>query len=161
MKPRSIFFVGPCHKIDRRSGELFPPFSPESRSGRFLRGLLPANLTGVNVRFENILSTAFFDAAGRECNPKAEHLVQALLAHGLWCDADVVVALGSEVHAAFRIVQSDKKAGNRTNEIVVEFFEHPSYILRRPKMERDRYVQRIAGVVAVLQKTVHSSWASV
>jgi hypothetical protein len=42
MKRVTILFLGPCRKFDPATPKPFPAFSPNSRSGKFLRSAIDA-----------------------------------------------------------------------------------------------------------------------
>jgi hypothetical protein len=138
--------------MNRKTGELFTPFAPTSRSGRYLRDLL-RNRTpvGVEVAFDNILQTAFLDGQGREHNPTPAELADALQVHKLWRGgADVVVALSAAVRGAVQLVASRDLVCGSGRKPVFHFLDHPSYVMRRPRHEREGYAFRIAEILATV-----------
>jgi len=129
----TIYLLGPCHKINRKTGCVHPAFDEAARSGRYLRNAVGvANRGNVRIVYSNILSGAWTDASGQEQLPNLASLVRALPEHPLWVDADVVIGLGGLVRQALEGMQSTPRS--RQPQLV--FLAHPSFILRRPAEER-------------------------
>lgn len=154
MKRATILFLGPCRKFDPATSKPFPAFSPNSRSGKFLRNAIEATAASDNVilRFDNVVPRALFDKEGRERYPSCGELVEELEVHALWRlgSSDVVIGLSSIVGEALQKVQSARlEAGRRPGPTLVRL-EHPSFIMRRPVHERTDYVRR-------LRECIHSA----
>jgi hypothetical protein len=103
-------------------------------------------LNGTEVRFDNILSTAYFDETGQERNPAPDKLVAPLLSHACWSSADVVIALSSGVKAAFELAER-RGLPKHKKAPIIRFLDHPSYIMRRPQAERTAYANRLLMAV--------------
>lgn len=149
----TVYLLGPCHKVDRTTGELHPAFGGASRSGRFLRNILhTCPRRGVAIVFDNIMPSAHFDAAGRETIPDIDELTQTLQDHRLWRDADVVVGFGASVKAALEHVaamtptQTEHACATR-----LVYLPHPSYVLRRPAAERRAFAEQLISALGDLR----------
>lgn len=147
---KTVFLLGPCHKIDRSTGELYPAFGGRSRSGRFLRDILTASpLNDVVVVFDNIMLGGHLNAAGRESIPGVKALAQALQGHRLWQDANAVIGFGTSVKAAFeQIAVSARSQTARALRPRIIYLPHPSYILRRPLTERQTFAEQLTSALA-------------
>lgn len=137
-----MLFVGPCYKINRSTGEVHEPFSLESRSGKFLRSAL--SVDEVEMAFDNVIDGPVLDDAGRERNPSARELVghlrhSPLMQDGEW---DVVVGLSGPVRQAFEMstgLRVRPLEAVRYSSSWFLFADHPSYVMRRPASERQRW----------------------
>lgn len=134
-----IFILGPCRKIDRSTGDLHAPFADGSRSGKFLRSIVSSRAKSMRctVVFDNIIDDSVVDAKGCEYLPSPKTLSLFLGNHVIWTEADVVVALGGDVQRAFAMYF----AGTSSQRCAFELhcLPHPSYIMRRPVGERERF----------------------
>lgn len=153
MKRATILFLGPCRKFDPATSKPFPAFSPNSRSGKFLRNAIEASAASgeVTLRFDNVIPRAVFDKEGRERYPSCGELVEELETHALWRlgSSDVVIGLSSIVGEALHRVQSARlEAGHRAGPTLVRL-EHPSFMMRRPVHERTDYVRRLGECLHV------------
>ena len=139
MRHHKIIVLGPCCKLNKRTGLIHAPFAAESRSGKFLRMILKLNqIDEGDIEFDNIISTAVFDESGKECNPTVDQLVPALVAHRIWKEADVIIALSASVRTAFEMT---KRVEPHISKPTIHFLAHPSYVLRRPQIERSAFVR--------------------
>jgi hypothetical protein len=148
MTQNVVVFLGPCRKVNRRSGDLHPPFSEASPSGKFLRNIVNAAVPGsVRVEYDNILETGVFTTDGQECNPMPEQLLAPLLTHRIWREADVVIAFSSGVREAFEAVKHQLGATGIEASPLIHFLHHPSYMMRRPQSERTAYGSAIRKIL--------------
>ncbi len=148
MTQKTVIFLGPCRKVDRKSGNLHPPFSEASPSGKFLRNIVNGAVPeSVRIEYDNILETGAFTAHGQECIPTPEQLVKPLLTHRIWHEADAVIALSSDVREAFAIVKSQLDAAAAKGSPLIHFLHHPSYMMRRPQNERTVYGSTIKKIL--------------
>jgi hypothetical protein len=151
MKRVTILFLGPCRKFDPATSKPFPAFSPNSRSGKFLRSAIDATTTSneIAIRFDNVIPRALFDREGRERYPTCTELVEELEGHALWrlSSSDVVIGLSSVVGDALeRAKRARLEAGDQTGPALMRL-EHPSFMMRRPIHERTDYVRRLGQCI--------------
>ena len=148
MTQNVVIFLGPCRKVNRKSGNFHPPFSEASPSGKFLRNIVNAAVPeSVRIEYDNILETGAFTAHGQECTPTPRQLVDPLLTHRIWREADVVIAFSSDVREAFAIVKSQLGAAAAKASPLIHFLHHPSYMMRRPQIERTVYGSTIKKIL--------------
>jgi hypothetical protein len=145
----AVIFLGPCYKCDRRTGGLHEPFSPQARSGAFLRRIAAPLADKFEVCFDNIIADAVWDGCGRERVPAPSELIVALQDHRIWSmhPSSTVAGLGGAVGRALKLVAASRRAKGVTEMPGFLFFEHPSFVLRRPACERSAYGQRILGAL--------------
>lgn len=143
MKPNTILFLGPCRKIDLKTGLPFAPFAETSRSGRFLRQVIAsASIDALaEVQFGNVLPGPVFGDDGRERNPDWRELLLGLHGHAVWrlSDQDVIVALSGPVMRALSLAASRQVTEHGALSPHIVAAAHPSFMMRRPSWERDRY----------------------
>lgn len=160
MKRATILFLGPCRKLDPATSKPFPAFSPNSRSGKFLRNAIDATAASsdVTIRFDNVIPRALFDKEGRERYPSCGELIEELEGHALWklAASDVVIGLSAIVGEALQKVQSARiEVGNRAGPTLMRL-EHPSFMMRRPVLERTDYVRRLRDCIHLTVDTANS-----
>ena len=146
---KRVFLLGPCHKINRKSGHLHRPFDPASRSGRFLRDIMPSEgVSCIEVVYDNILPNACFNQAGKECLPTLSVLTKSLEQHKVWNNADIVVGFGTQVRAALEQVAKERArvaCGKFCPSLI--YLPHPSYVLRRPAPERESFCKQLRAAI--------------
>ncbi|RKE77000.1 hypothetical protein DFO46_4751 [Rhizobium sp. AG855] len=143
----TVLFLGPCRKLNSRTGEAYPPFAEEARSGKFLRKCIrELGIDAVaEVDFDNILPGCAIDSSGKEYNPSWNVLLNALDKHKIWglTRGSVLVALSEPVCRALTIAQQTRSNSGVESNFEVVCSVHPSYVMRRPAAERIKHLDHL------------------
>ena len=139
MTQAKILFLGLCAKFDRKNGKQHEPFSPSSRSGKFIRGALGTKLLPEGlVEFSNVLPHTVWGDHGRERLPTIDELAAGLATHSTLQQPTLllIVGLGEGVKRAW-----ERPGEHQAISAKVLFLPHPSFIQRRPVSERNDYIK--------------------
>ena len=149
---RTIVFLGPCFKLNRRTSENFEAFSPQSRSGKFLRSSVERGLIDsdkiVKIEYRNVIERLFYNSSGKEVVPSVSELVGDVKQLRVWDYADIVICLGSAVSEAVNRVMQDEKCDQIAKHVSVFHLKHPSFVIRQPVEIRDQYGADIASILS-------------